>query len=579
MHMRNSQRRRTILTALVMATVALAYATSLQAQSVVDPTMAEFVPSTDHNVITNGTAVVSRYDLGFFLVGAPQPFQTEALGKPTPAADGLIHVTLSSVALPSPGIVYESRVFAVGPGGSAPSDVSNTFMFSVPCTYAAAPMTQSVPVAGGPGTVNVTASGGCAWTAASNANWLTISAGAAGTGNGAVSFNAAANTATTARSGTLVVAGTQVTVNQPAASCTYGATPATQTVVVAGGAVSVSVTSQSGCGWTATSGASWLTVSSNGSGSGNATVGLTAAPNGTTTQRSTTVSVGGTSVSVVQPGNSCSYSLSPATQSTPAAGGAASVGVTTLAGCSWTATSGASWLTISTGANGSGSGTVSLNATANPTTQSRATSVSVAGQSVQVTQLAGSCTFSSSPMTLSFPAAGGSATGNVTAASGCTWTASSPVGWLTITSGGNGNGNGNYGVSAAQNNGSSNRSASLSVAGLSISVSQPAASGCSFTVTPTNVRIGGNNNSSGSVTVAGGSGCAWTAVSNAAWLTVSSGASGSGNGNASFKAPKNSTGADRVGTLTVAGQTITVTQSQQGKPGAPAGLKVVTTSQ
>src|SRR5262245_55641017 len=98
MHMRNSQLRRTILTALVMATVALSYATSLHAQSVVDPTMAEFVPSTDHNVITNGTAVVSRYDLGFFLVGAAQPFQIEALGKPTPAADGLIHVTLSSVA-------------------------------------------------------------------------------------------------------------------------------------------------------------------------------------------------------------------------------------------------------------------------------------------------------------------------------------------------------------------------------------------------------------------------------------------------------------------------------------------------
>ena len=60
-------------------------------------------------------------------------------------------------------------------------------------------------------------------------------------------------------------------------------------------------------------------------------------------------------------------------------------------------------------------------------------------------------------------------------------------------------------------------------------------------------------------------GCAWTAVSNTTnptWLTITSGASGSGNGSVTFTVAAN-TGAQRMGTLTIAGQTFTVTQGAQ----------------
>ena len=43
--------------------------------------------------------------------------------------------------------------------------------------------------------------GSCAWTAASNAAWITITAGASGTGNGSVSHNVAANALTSSRTG------------------------------------------------------------------------------------------------------------------------------------------------------------------------------------------------------------------------------------------------------------------------------------------------------------------------------------------------------------------------------------------
>ena len=52
-------------------------------------------------------------------------------------------------------------------------------------------------------------------------------------------------------------------------------------------------------------------------------------------------------------------------------------------------------------------------------------------------------------------------------------------------------------------------------------------------------------------------GCAWTVASNAPWITVTSGASGSGNGPVTFDLAAN-TGANRSGTLTIAGHTFTV---------------------
>ena len=52
-----------------------------------------------------------------------------------------------------------------------------------------------------------------------------------------------------------------------------------------------------------------------------------------------------------------------------------------------------------------------------------------------------------------------------------------------------------------------------------------------------------------------------TATSNAPWIVIESGASGTGGGAVSYRAAANNTGAERVGTLTIAGQTHTVTQA------------------
>ncbi len=64
----------------------------------------------------------------------------------------------------------------------------------------------------------------------------------------------------------------------------------------------------------------------------------------------------------------------------------------------------------------------------------------------------------------------------------------------------------------------------------------------------------------GSVNVINGRCCDWTAVSNnASWLHITSSPSGKGNGTVGYSADVNP-GAQRTGTLTIAGQTFTVTQ-------------------
>ena len=91
------------------------------AQVVVDPTILEFKPSSDHNTITNGVPLVSGYQFEMYRPGASAPFQTTPLGKPAVNPQGFVRLSLGAllVPLPSAGIEYTAKVSAVGPGGRA----------------------------------------------------------------------------------------------------------------------------------------------------------------------------------------------------------------------------------------------------------------------------------------------------------------------------------------------------------------------------------------------------------------------------------------------------------------------------
>jgi hypothetical protein len=60
--------------------------------------------------------------------------------------------------------------------------------------------------------------------------------------------------------------------------------------------------------------------------------------------------------------------------------------------------------------------------------------------------------------------------------------------------------------------------------------------------------------------------CAWTAVSRSSWISITSGASGVGNGQVAYTVARNTTGATRTSGLLIAGQGVTITQSGDNNP-------------
>ena len=85
-------------------------------------------------------------------------------------------------------------------------------------------------------------------------------------------------------------------------------------------------------------------------------------------------------------GVTCSYSVSSTTQTFSASGGTGNVSVTTQSGCSWTAVSNASWITITSGSSGTGSGTVNYSVASNTSSSQRTGTMTIAGYTFTVSQ-------------------------------------------------------------------------------------------------------------------------------------------------------------------------------------------------
>jgi regulation of enolase protein 1 (concanavalin A-like superfamily) len=235
-------------------------------------------------------------------------------------------------------------------------------------------------------TIAVTTGSWCSWTATPGPSWLTVSSGASGTGSGTVTVAASANSGAP-RTGTVTIGGQTFTASQAAGPCSYSISPSSQSYAGGGGTATVNVTTGSWCSWTAASNdTSWLNVTAGASGTGSGTVTLSAASNSGDV-RSTTATIAGLTYTATEAAGPCVFSLSPASQSMAYAGDSGSFAVTVGGWCSWTATSSASWLTVTSGSSGTGNGTVAVSAAAN-SGGARAATVTVGGQTFTANQSA-----------------------------------------------------------------------------------------------------------------------------------------------------------------------------------------------
>jgi hypothetical protein len=162
------------------------------------------------------------------------------------------NVTTYTVSGLSVGATYFASATAYNTSGLE-SSYSNEVSFTLPgCTYSISPSSATFAASGGTGTINITTTQYCRWTASSDSSWVTVSTGS-GQGSGSLSFTVSPNNNTTSQTATLTIAGNTYTITeagktQPTYSITASAgtggtiSPAGTVSVLAGAGQSFAIT-------------------------------------------------------------------------------------------------------------------------------------------------------------------------------------------------------------------------------------------------------------------------------------------------------------------------------------------------
>lgn len=167
------------------------------------------------------------------------------------------------------------------------------------------------------------------------------------------------------------------------------------------------------------------------------------------------------------------------------------------------------------------------------------------------------------PATLTLATTAGNGTVTVGAAASCSWSAVSQVPWVSIGSMRGGTGPGSVPYSVGANNSYQTRTGIVQIGDKTFTVIQ---SGCAASLAPISQLLhpGG---ATGSFAVKMTGACPWSAVSQADWITITSGGSGTGNGTVQFRVQANRSAQQRQGFIRVAEQIFTVTQRGTGTSG------------
>ncbi len=142
-----------------------------------------------------------------------------------PAGTGLI-------TLPSTG-TYLIEATAFDATATGAFTLSTILPTTVACTYSINPTTLTEAALAAQRNIAVSTAAGCNWTAVSQASWIAVASNSSGAGNADVRLDIAANNTAAPRSGTVLIAGRTLTVNQ-AALTNCAPSPLTVGVTVSG---------------------------------------------------------------------------------------------------------------------------------------------------------------------------------------------------------------------------------------------------------------------------------------------------------------------------------------------------------
>ncbi len=228
--------------------------------------------------------------------------------------------------------------------------------------------------------------------------------------------------------------------------------------------------------------------------------------------------------------------------------------------CNWTASSTNSWITILSGATGTGSGQVAYAVADNPTTSPRAGAVFIGDQTCSrlpnwAWPAPTRCRRPIAFMATALRPARSIFTPKILVS----WTVDNTNNWITITSATSGVGNTTIGYSVTDNQSARMRTGNLVVADQVFAMSQWGTN-CSVAIAPS-AQLLPDAGGAGQVSVLANTKCDWTILNTNAWITLTSAATGTGNGTVTFQVAPNASATARTGLLDIGGELFTLTQS------------------
>jgi hypothetical protein len=191
-------------------------------------------------------------------------------------------------------------VLGAGSSGCTSSQTSTAVAApSVKCQVQVGSATTAFTADGGQGTLAVATTRDCTWSVSTNANWVSV-ANTNGQGEASVPYTVAANPVPASRAAEINVSDATLQLNQAAAPCRFTLSPAAGSMSSAGGTLTAQLATLTGCAWTATTDAPWLTVVAGGSGNASAAITMSVAANSGAARSAHMIAAGLTSFTVNQ---------------------------------------------------------------------------------------------------------------------------------------------------------------------------------------------------------------------------------------------------------------------------------------
>jgi len=178
-----------------------------------------------------------------------------------------------------------------------------------------------------------------------------------------------------------------LTLTTSTGACVFSVSPTIQSFPITGGSGSFAVNMPTGCPWTASSGAGFITIDAGTAGDGSGTVFYSVAPNMEGGRAGSIEVSNGVLVRnfQIQQPSGCPFSLAQTEVGVGSAGGSRSVNVTAGGTCSWQAASSANWIQI-TSPQQTGNGAAAFNVLPNSGTGARSATVTVGARTFTVNQ-------------------------------------------------------------------------------------------------------------------------------------------------------------------------------------------------